>query len=89
MFKPLGIVFLCLAAAGCETVPTQPTRALTPLEACFADAQSKIRSCALMAAGSGMRLGDATANRNMQMCDERKRNHEVHCMQMYGRPAQR
>ncbi len=36
-----------------------------------------------------MRLGDATANRNMQMCDERKRSHEIHCMQMYGQPQQR
>ena len=89
MMKLAGILALCWACVGCETGPTQPRRALSPIEACFSEALSNSRSCALMAAGSGMRIGDATANRNMQICDEKKRNHEIYCVQMYGQPQQR
>lgn len=89
MFKPLGIVFLCLAAAGCETGPSQPQRPLTPIEACFADAHRRSQSCALRAAGSGMRIGDETSRRNMQICDEQKRAQEIHCVQIHGTPVQR
>ena len=89
MTKLAGILALCWACVGCETGPTQPRRALSPIEACFSEALSNSRSCALMAAGSGMRIGDATANRNMQICDEKKRNHEIYCVQMYGQPQQR
>lgn len=89
MYKPLGIVFLCLAAAGCETGPTQPQRPLTPIEACFTDAYRRSQSCALRAAGSGMRIGDATSSWNMQICDEQKRVQEIHCVQLHGTPVQR
>lgn len=89
MLKPLVIVFLCLAAAGCETGPTQPQRPLTPIEACFTDAHRRSQSCALRAAGSGMRIGDATSSRNIQICDEQKRAQEIHCVQIHGTPVQR
>ena len=89
MMKVACTLLLACACVGCETGPTQPTRALTPIEACFSEALNNSRSCALMAAGSGMRIGDATANRNMQICDEKKRNHEIYCVQMYGQPQQR
>jgi hypothetical protein len=89
MDKTFVVLLLCLAAAGCETGPTQPQRPLTPIEACFTDAHRKSQSCALRAAGSGMRVGDATSSRNMQICDEQKRAQEIHCVQLYGTPAQR
>lgn len=89
MMRLACILLLCWACVGCETGPTQPRRALSPIEACFSEALNNSRSCALMAAGSGMRIGDATANRNMQICDEKKRNHEIYCVQMYGQPQQR
>lgn len=89
MRKSLAIVLLGLASVGCETGPTQPQRPLTPIEACFSDAYRRSQSCALRAAGSGMRVGDATSSRNMQICDEQKRVQEIHCFQLYGTPAQR
>lgn len=89
MRKSLGILLLSLAAVGCGTGPTQPQRPLTPIEACFTDAHRRSQSCALRAAGSGMRVGDATSSRNMQICDEQKRAQEIHCVQLHGSPAQR
>jgi hypothetical protein len=89
MFKILGIMLVVIAGVGCTTSPAQPQKPLTQIEACLRDAHRKSQSCALRAAGSGMRIGDAISSRNMQVCDEQKRAQEIHCVQLYGPPAQR
>jgi hypothetical protein len=77
----LILVGLVLVTA-CET---QPSRPLSPLESCLDDARSNKRTCALSAAGSGRTIGDATSQRNSQICQDRYLSQEDRCYARFNK----
>lgn len=75
--KVISLIFLCaVLVSACET---QPSRPMTQLESCLSDAKDNKRYCALSAAGSGRTIGDATSQKNSQVCQDRYLSQEDRC----------
>ena len=64
---------------GCGTAPTEPQVQLTPLESCLKEAKRTAGICVLGALGSGQTFNDATAQRNVRICEDRQLVHEDRC----------
>jgi hypothetical protein len=77
--KAASAILACIVLSGCDTTPSQPQRVLTPQESCLDEARRTAAWCSLGALGSGSRFNDATAQRNVQVCEDRKRMQEDRC----------
>jgi len=84
MIKKVTISFIVATAAllaGCETAPTQSQyqSPKTPLQICLDEAKRAGAICGLGALGSGQRFNDATAQKNVRICEDRELTQQDRC----------
>lgn len=85
MIKRMISMGMLVVLSGCETAPSQPTRQLTPREACFERAQSAELSCKLTAYGGVRNIGSPIVTQRQQACELHRWKSEDRCLQMYAK----
>lgn len=84
MIKKVKVSLLAATVAllaGCETAPTQTQyqSPKTPLQTCLDEAKRTAGICGLGALGSGQRFNDATAQKNVRICEDRELVQQDRC----------
>ena len=81
MRKTIAAFLFPLSIAGCGTSNYQPPvrPQLTQLESCLQEASSTKRWCVIGALGTGRTFNDATAQANVQTCEDRASVQEDRC----------
>ncbi len=85
MMRRVILTAMLVVLSGCETTPSQPTRQLTPREACFERAQSSELSCMLSAYGGVRNIGSPIVTQRQQACEIHRWKSEDRCLQMYAK----